>query len=559
MKALGSAKGKGMEWLFFCVFALSFCVVSAFHEPWLDECQAWQIARCASIKDILFVIPHYEAHPPLWHLILAIPAKLGLPFEVGIKLVAGMITLVSGWILLFLSPFPRFIRVLLPFHYFIFYQYGIVSRPYGLMGLVFLLLAMQFEKKNEKPWVFTALLAVECMLSAYGIVIAGGIAIAWILEICKEKEWKMKQADFWKDKRFLALLLLLALALFLIWDISPKEDTVIAFARIGQKLLGCFAYTLFMALPDSTILNVLNGEGILRYTDLTAGQFLLGCLFGILMLMALILFSSKRKLSFLLIPYSLWAMFSAYVYFAYHHMGIIALFVLFWLWTNWEDSEKGWLLEKLREKISMKEKEQALLCRFGVFLGSMLLILPVIWTVFASVNDLRYPYYFARGAASFLKENHLEEYAILCEWSGCKQKADEEDLLENMNVCVMKTAVALAPYFEENPFYNFNDGRSDQAYITFRVPSVQETQEKLATWKEQGPPEVIVGSVNLELLFGDSAERSEYGVVYKIRPVAFSIWKMLYDNNALLADYIYLRKDLIKQLGLEELPETPLD
>ena len=150
MKTWENARERKMEWLIFLIFALSFIFVSVNHEPWLDECQAWQIGRCASIKEILFIIPHYEAHPPLWHLILAIPAKLGISFEFGIKLVAGLITLTSGWILLFCSHFPRFIRILLPFHYFLFYQYGIVSRPYGLMGLVFFLLAMQFPKNNYK-------------------------------------------------------------------------------------------------------------------------------------------------------------------------------------------------------------------------------------------------------------------------------------------------------------------------------------------------------------------------------------------------------------------------
>jgi len=41
-----------------------------FHEPWFDEVQAWMIARCATIKELLTVIPHYEGHPPLWHMIL---------------------------------------------------------------------------------------------------------------------------------------------------------------------------------------------------------------------------------------------------------------------------------------------------------------------------------------------------------------------------------------------------------------------------------------------------------------------------------------------------------
>lgn len=62
---------KNRKRVYSCVL-LMYCVLhlfmTLFHEPWYDEAEAWQIARCASIKDILFTIPHYEGHPPLWHL-----------------------------------------------------------------------------------------------------------------------------------------------------------------------------------------------------------------------------------------------------------------------------------------------------------------------------------------------------------------------------------------------------------------------------------------------------------------------------------------------------------
>ena len=44
--------------------------IGCFHEPWFDEAQAWLIAKSASYKEIITVVPHYEGHPPLWHLLL---------------------------------------------------------------------------------------------------------------------------------------------------------------------------------------------------------------------------------------------------------------------------------------------------------------------------------------------------------------------------------------------------------------------------------------------------------------------------------------------------------
>lgn len=69
-----------IECIIMLVYIVGISVISYFHEPWFDEAQAWQIARSASIKDILFKIPHWEGHPQLWHLLLVPFAKLGAPY-----------------------------------------------------------------------------------------------------------------------------------------------------------------------------------------------------------------------------------------------------------------------------------------------------------------------------------------------------------------------------------------------------------------------------------------------------------------------------------------------
>ena len=40
------------------LFLFFFFVMTIFHEPWYDEAEAWQIAHCASVKDILFTIKY---------------------------------------------------------------------------------------------------------------------------------------------------------------------------------------------------------------------------------------------------------------------------------------------------------------------------------------------------------------------------------------------------------------------------------------------------------------------------------------------------------------------
>lgn len=155
-----SISAQKSEWIVLILFSVCYIFVTIFHEPWFDEAQAWQIAKCSSVKDILLVIPHYEGHPPLWHLILAIPAKMGIPFEIGLKSIGFIITITSIILILFVSPIPRIVKLLLPFNYFIFYQYGIVVRPYCLMLLLLLVIAIIFPVKKEHPFCFCGTLAV---------------------------------------------------------------------------------------------------------------------------------------------------------------------------------------------------------------------------------------------------------------------------------------------------------------------------------------------------------------------------------------------------------------
>ena len=169
-KSMNQIKGlpckvKGNTQLVHKIVVLLYCalhmLMALFHEPWHDEAEAWQIARCASVKDILFTIPHYEGHPPLWHLILAIPAKLNLPYELSLSLISLLFSALAVALFLKYAPFPEWVKVFVPFTYFAFYQYSVISRPYCMMMLAFVLMAITWKDRNTKPTEF-----ILSMLSA---------------------------------------------------------------------------------------------------------------------------------------------------------------------------------------------------------------------------------------------------------------------------------------------------------------------------------------------------------------------------------------------------------
>src|SRR5438045_2170909 len=102
------------------------------HEPWFDEAQSWLLARDASIWRLLTTYLRYEGHPPLWYLILKIPAGLGLPYR-SVDIVAALIAATGVLLLVLNREIPAVLRILLPFTYFVAYQYTVTARSYVLI------------------------------------------------------------------------------------------------------------------------------------------------------------------------------------------------------------------------------------------------------------------------------------------------------------------------------------------------------------------------------------------------------------------------------------------
>ena len=159
------------------LFPILTIIFGYFHEPWFDEAQAWQIAKCASYKEIIFYLPHFEGHPPFWHLFLSIFAKHHFPYELTIKSISLIFSYIGVILILFKSPFYRIIKILLPFTYFLFYDATIISRPYCLVMLSFSLLAMCYYSKNEKPFKYGLALILLATTQAFSFIISSFLAL----------------------------------------------------------------------------------------------------------------------------------------------------------------------------------------------------------------------------------------------------------------------------------------------------------------------------------------------------------------------------------------------
>src|SRR5204863_2955480 len=122
--------------------------------------QAWLLARDAPVSDLVAVHLSYEGHPPLWYLILSIPAKAGLPYG-AMKWAAILIALTGVAFLLFrLKNVPLAVRVLVPFSFFVAYELKVVARSYVLVPLILREIAESYDRRVILLLLFVFLLIV---------------------------------------------------------------------------------------------------------------------------------------------------------------------------------------------------------------------------------------------------------------------------------------------------------------------------------------------------------------------------------------------------------------
>lgn len=516
------------------LYMVYMIIIMYFHEPWFDEAQAWLIARDASLKEILFVIPHYEGHPPIWHLILFSFAKLGAPFELSIKMISLLFCSVAMGLFIFKAPFKRIIRLTIPFTYFFFYQYGVISRPYCILMLGFILCAMFYKTKESKPFRFIVALGVLCSASAYGIIISAGIVIAWLFEIFNKDFSINNIKKFCDDKRFLVILILLIYNLTLVISVIPKSDTY-AMANVAKNYdyINRFIYMFFVLPGDATYLDICN----YFTTKLEVNIYSVLGIIGSSVISFLLIVYAKRnnKLLVLLIPYSFIGVFSTFIYFNPHHVGIITSFFLFVIWICYEDKKVENINFKSLNRLVKKESDIRLLNRIPKVLSGIIICISMVWTIISSVNEIYVPYGVGRELAQFIKENNLDKYYIMAQW---KQYINNETKKMVVDTNLIGGTDSL-PYFDKNIYYNLNNNIPNKSYVTHMVAN---NDENIQEWKKIGVPDVIIGSPDLQNVFGKSLSYKDYVCVYDAKGSYIWKWEVTdYDY------FVYIKKDLMNQ------------
>ena len=427
----------------FAFYVALMAVAVSHHEPWMDEAQAWLLAKDTGFKELFIKYLRYEGSPGLWHLILMIPAKLGFPYY-SINILSALFASVGVWLFIKYSPFPAFIKILYPFSFFVFFQYGVVARNYCLISPILFLIAINYDKKQQHPFRFLLLLCLLANISAHTLLIAGSIAFVHFFDIIKS--WKSFDART-RTHQLTALFLFGLIALFVVYIIMTPSDQIYA-GYINLDISNIWLVSRKM-LAGSLIMN--------EYTQF---PWLFGTV-AVVIFLTTVWWFFKNKLGLLyLMPLLLLSLLFGMKYRNLWHQGVLFLLWIFVLWIS--------LSKHLKEKPTGLSK--AVIAGIG-----LVLTVQVYWCIKAVSYDISHNYSAGYSVAKYLKANKLDK--------------------ENIYVSGWKN-ISILPYFQKNIFSNHNNGSNHRFWnwSVHNVTSVGASQAVLDTIECLQPGVVIFAS-----------------------------------------------------------------
>lgn len=532
------------KWFYFGLFVVLYLLLAFFHEPMYDEAQAWMIARDASWYELIFEIPHYEGHPPLWHLILAIFAKTGMSIDIGLRIPGAIFSIVTAGLIIFKAPFPKVVRYALPFTYYMFFRYSVVVRPYCITMLAFCLAAMAYRKRAEKPFAFAAALLLLCMSNAYGIMFAAGICIVWIIELFTTlKEHRGRQ--------------IAAMSILLVYNIGqlllmiPEGDTnSVAIFSVATILYG-LVYMLVLGPADAMFLDTGMDARLQHYAEgIVSGSAMsyVNLFFGAVTVLVLLHFARKyRKLLLFSVPYILFSIFSATVYFWYHHIGLIYLWIVFSFWCALSEKDKITLRntpEYILKILGKSEKLCKLMPRFAL---ALCLGMSLSWSVFCTWTDLTKITWYTKDLAEGIRLVGADQDNCALQWEmngvgPFESFEDYTDASKYNHIPSVTVFFDCLAYFDKNIFYNHNEGNPDISYNRQILAEPEIQNEMLEDLAEYGYPEFVVGQYFQLDALPIEEDMPGYAPVYRFE---------VYKPDKFIIDYsdryIYAREDIYQQ------------
>ena len=402
--AEAGARAGRLEWALLAVFAMLLALVTWRHEMWRDELQAWLIARDSySLAELLRSL-RYEGHPALWYLLLWIPSHISWN-PVSMQVIHYVLALGLAWVILSARRLDARVRVLLVFSFFVFYQYGVIARNYGLAML--LLVGAARCVLAERPQRRLAVVLLALAMNTHVLAVPVAIAVfVWMFFFAGDDR---RRGGVWRGaitvlrgREFQVASLVLAVGLGASYftarpapDLAALDST---HASFGARLLDTVSISWQMFAP------YLPSHVARLIAPLYAPSFA-ACAFSFAVfgLATLVLRTMRARVLFAACAMVECVALAATIGWpdVYHFGFVFTAFVIALLMDAGagEDAGEGWGLWRRAAT--------------GVLLA--MLGMQVLSALGSSVLDILRPYSGAKEVSRWLKRNHLERNPLVLE------------------------------------------------------------------------------------------------------------------------------------------------
>lgn len=398
----GSAPNPAVEYCCFGLYLTLVAVGVSRHEPWFDEAQAWLLARDLDFVTLMTRALRYEGTPGLWHALLFAAQKAGAPY-VSVSVLGALGASVGAFLIFRYSPFPLLLRCLLPFTFFLAFQYAVVARSYNLMLPLLFSLAILHPRRRSRPFQVAACRVALSQLSLHGLIISSALVV-------HEGAGWIRRRERPSRAQLVSLMLFGVSGLVIAWQLVPPRD------------LGA-AYRFYWGWDRFAIVSVDFLHASIAESGLVSEAVLA---------VTLVWLFRRRQLTLYLLPATLVLSIFAFRYANVWHQGIIFALWIFALWVSFDRRTRP--------------AEPSLLRLEALTSAGLLLVITIqlVWTVKTYAYDIRRPYSGSLALSQFLKTLDLNGARIHID--GFKP-------------------VAALPYFDRNIYANLNGGENRSYWV----------------------------------------------------------------------------------------------
>lgn len=238
------------------------------HVMWRDEVRALTIALNGDDLIAMLKGLHGEGHPALWYLLLRGAHAVVDRVEVlsGVAFVVGLVTVA---LLIFRSPFPRPLVLLMITGHALLFEYVVMARNYGISALLLFAIAACYPTRRDRGALLGVLLFLLANTNVVGAIMAGAFLLFWLLDLLETRgtcdwRWSAQLTNF-AINAFIATIGVVICAATMLptyndaaardWSHdSPLTAAILSFVNPGATSLGALFANLLPGIVGSVLL-----------------------------------------------------------------------------------------------------------------------------------------------------------------------------------------------------------------------------------------------------------------------------------------------------------------